>query len=115
MRSRPTLGLLASSDPLARRRTWGHLCSDREPAAGPCQAVRHPTLSRDALLAAAPMWQEPRMTPRTAIAQIAKRIGQELQSGAAPSESAWAAGAMLAEDGATKDIAACLLADARRR
>src|SRR3712207_5676941 len=55
------------------------------------------------------------MTPRTAIAQVAKRIGQELQSGAAPSESAWAAGAMLAEAGATKDIPACLLAEARRR
>src|SRR3712207_2621400 len=55
------------------------------------------------------------MTSRTAIAQIARRIGQELQSGAAPSESAWAAGAMLAEAGATKDIPACLLAEARRR
>src|SRR3712207_4966844 len=55
------------------------------------------------------------MTPRTAIAQVAKRIGQELQSGAGPSESAWATGSMLAEAGATKDIAACLLAEARRR
>jgi hypothetical protein len=55
------------------------------------------------------------MTPRTAIAQVARRIGQELQSGAGPSESAWAAGSMLAEAGATKDIAACLLAEARRR
>src|SRR5215208_8531253 len=61
------------------------------------------------------MWQEPRMTPRTAIAQVAKGIGQELQSGAGPSEGAWAAGSMLAEAGATKDIAACLLAEARRK
>src|SRR5215218_8425241 len=61
------------------------------------------------------MWQEPRMTPRTAIARMAKTIGQELQSGAGPSEGAWAAGSMLAEAGATQEIAACLLAEARRK
>jgi hypothetical protein len=55
------------------------------------------------------------MTPRTAITQIAKTIGQELQNGAGPSESAWAAGHLLAERGATKDVAACLLAEARRK
>jgi hypothetical protein len=55
------------------------------------------------------------MTPRTAIAQIAKTIGQELQKDAGPSESAWAAGPMLAEAGATKEIAACLLAEGRRK
>ena len=35
--------------------------------------------------------------PRTAIAQIAKLIGQELESGAGPSEQAPATGPMLAE------------------
>jgi hypothetical protein len=35
------------------------------------------------------------MTPRTAITQIAKMIGQELGSGAGPSEGALAAGPML--------------------
>ena len=55
------------------------------------------------------------MTPRTAIAQIAKTIGRELQTGARPSESAWAAGPMLADAGATKEIAACLFAEARRK
>lgn len=55
------------------------------------------------------------MTPRTAITQIAKTIGRELQNGAGPSESAWAAGHMMAETGATKDVAACLLAEARRK
>jgi hypothetical protein len=38
--------------------------------------------------------------PRTAIAQIAKLIGQELESGAGPSEQALATGPMLAEAGA---------------
>ena len=55
------------------------------------------------------------MTPRNAIAQMAKTIGRELQSGARPSESAWAAGPMLANAGATKEIAACLCAEARRK
>ena len=41
------------------------------------------------------------MTPRTAITQIAKMIGRELESGAGPSEGALAAGPMLAEAGAT--------------
>jgi hypothetical protein len=55
------------------------------------------------------------MTPRNAIAQMAKTIGRELQNGARPSESAWAAGPMLADAGATKEIAACLCAEARRK
>ena len=55
------------------------------------------------------------MTPRTAIAQMAKTIGRELQTGSRPSESAWAAGPMLADAGATKEIAACLFAEARRK
>ena len=53
------------------------------------------------------------MTPRDAIAQMAKTIGRELQNGARPSESAWAAGSMLADAGATKEIAACLCAEAQ--
>src|SRR5215207_4462726 len=55
------------------------------------------------------------MTPRTAIAQIAKTIGRELEADSGPGESGWAAGSMLAEAGATKGIAACLLAEARRK
>jgi hypothetical protein len=66
-------------------------------------------------MAGAPIWQEPTMTPRNAIAQMAKTIGRELQNGARPSESAWAAGPMLADAGATKEIAACLCAEARRK
>jgi hypothetical protein len=42
--------------------------------------------------------------PRTAIAQIAKLIGQELESGAVPSEQALATGPMLAEAGASTEI-----------
>ncbi len=55
------------------------------------------------------------MTQRTAIAQIAKTIGRELQDSARPSESAWAAGAMLADAGATKEIVACLFIEAHRK
>ena len=44
------------------------------------------------------------MTPRTAITQIAKMIGQELEAGAGPSEGALAAGPMLAEAGATTEL-----------
>jgi len=55
------------------------------------------------------------MTPRTAIARIARAIGEELECGPGPSEGAWAAGEMLAETGATAEIAACLLAEARRK
>lgn len=55
------------------------------------------------------------MTPRTAIAGIAKAIGQELASGPGPGDGAWAAGEMLAEAGATGEIVACLLAEARRK
>ena len=55
------------------------------------------------------------MTPRTAITQIAKMIGQELGSGAGPSEGALAAGPMLAEAGATTELVGRLLAEARRK
>jgi len=51
------------------------------------------------------------MTPRTAITQI----GQELESGAGPSEGALAAGPMLAEAGATTELVGRLLAEARRK
>jgi hypothetical protein len=53
--------------------------------------------------------------PRTAIAQLAKLIGQELESGAGPSEQALAAGPMLAEAGATTEIVERLLAEAQRK
>jgi hypothetical protein len=52
---------------------------------------------------------------RTPIAQVAKAIGQELRRASGPSGGAWAAGAMLAEAGATRDIATHLLAEARRK
>ena len=55
------------------------------------------------------------MTPRTAITQIAKMIGQELEAGAGPSEGALAAGPMLAEAGATTELVDRLLAEARRK
>src|SRR5260370_22720286 len=53
--------------------------------------------------------------PRTAIAQIAKLIGQELESGAGPSEQALATGPMLAEAGATTEIVERLFAEAQRK
>ena len=53
--------------------------------------------------------------PLTAIAQIAKLIGQELESGAGPSEQALATGPMLAEAGATTEIVGRLLAEAHRK
>ncbi len=55
------------------------------------------------------------MTPRTAIAQIAKAIGTEMKAGGGPSRQAHAAGAMLAEGGAAPDLVACLFAEARRK
>ncbi len=55
------------------------------------------------------------MIPRTAIAQIAKMIGRELDSGVGPSEEALAAGPILAEAGATAEIAGGLLAEAQRK
>ena len=59
--------------------------------------------------------EEPRTTPLTAIAQIAKLIGQELESGAGPSEQALATGPMLAEAGATTEIVERLFAEAQRK
>ena len=53
--------------------------------------------------------------PRTAIAQIAKMIGRELDTGVGPSEEALAAGPMMAEAGATTEIVAGLLAEAHRK
>ena len=55
------------------------------------------------------------MMPRTAIAQIAKLIGRELESGAGPSEQALATGPMLAEAGATTEIVERLFAEAHRK
>src|SRR5215470_2689923 len=55
------------------------------------------------------------MMPRTAITQIAKMIGQELESGTGPGEGALAAGPMLAEAGATTELVGRLLAEARRK
>ena len=54
------------------------------------------------------------MMPRT-IAQIAKIIGRELESGVGPSEEAVAAGPLLAEAGATTQIVGSLLAEANRK
>ena len=54
------------------------------------------------------------MIPQTAIVQIAKRIGRELNSGVEPSEDALAAGPILAEAGATPEIVGRLLAEAQR-
>jgi len=53
--------------------------------------------------------------PRTAIAQIAKLIGRELESGVGPSEGALATGPTLAEAGATNEIAERLFAEAHRK
>jgi hypothetical protein len=54
------------------------------------------------------------MIPRTAIVQIAKKIGRELNSGAEASEDALAAGPILAEAGVTPEIVGQLLAEAQR-
>ena len=54
------------------------------------------------------------MIPQTAIVQIAKKIGRELNSGAEPSEDALATGPILAEAGATPEIVGQLLAEAQR-
>jgi hypothetical protein len=54
------------------------------------------------------------MMPRTAIAQIAKIIGRELDTGVGPSEEALAAGSILADAGATTEIIGSLLAEAQR-
>jgi len=55
------------------------------------------------------------MMPRTTIAQIAKMIGQELDTGVGPSEEALAAGPILADAGATTEIVGGLLAEAHRK
>jgi hypothetical protein len=55
------------------------------------------------------------MMPRTAIARIAKIIGRELESGVGPREEALAAGPILAEAGATTEIARGLLTEAHRK
>ena len=54
------------------------------------------------------------MKPRTTIAQIAKMIGRELDSGVRLSAEALAAGPILAEGGATAEIVGSLLAEAHR-
>ena len=53
--------------------------------------------------------------PKIAIAQVAKLIGRELESGAGPSKGALATGPILAEAGATNEIAERLFAEARRK
>jgi hypothetical protein len=55
------------------------------------------------------------MMPPTAIAQIAKMICRELDSGVWPSAEALAAGPLLAEAGATAEIVESVLAEARRK
>ena len=55
------------------------------------------------------------MMPKVAIAQIAKLIGWELESGAGPSEEALATGPILGEAGATNEIAERLFAEAHRK
>jgi hypothetical protein len=55
------------------------------------------------------------MMPRTAIAQIAKMIGRELDTGVGPSGEALAAGPILADAGATSEIVGSLLAEAHRK
>ena len=52
---------------------------------------------------------------RTAIAQIAKLIGRDLESGTGPSEEALGTGPILAEAGATTEIVDRLFAEARRK
>src|SRR5258708_249646 len=76
--------------------------------AGRPQPGRPPSSSYASLLCAV-MWrglqrEKSRMIPQTAIVQIAKKIGRELNSGAEPSEVALAAGPILAEAGATPEI-----------
>jgi hypothetical protein len=55
------------------------------------------------------------MMPRTAIAQIGKMIGRELDTGAGSSEEALAAGPILAEADATTEIIGSLLAEVHRQ
>lgn len=54
------------------------------------------------------------MTPRGAILQLAKMVGQDIARGAA-SPGALAAGPMLAQAGATPDLVACLIAEAGKK
>jgi hypothetical protein len=78
------------------------------PAAAVCFVATYRNLAR-------PIREEPRMMPRTAITQIARMIGRELQSGVGPSEEALAVGPILAEAGATKEIVGSLLAGSAAR
>lgn len=54
------------------------------------------------------------MTPRGAILQLAKMVGQDMARGA-PSRGAFAAGPMLAQTGATPDLVALLIAEATKK
>lgn len=54
------------------------------------------------------------MTPRGAILQIAKMVGQDIARGT-PSQGALAAGPMLAQSGTTPDLIACLVAEAGKK
>jgi hypothetical protein len=59
--------------------------------------------------------EEPKTMSRTAIAQIAKLIGRDLESGTGPSEEALATGPILAEAGGTTEIVDRLFAEGRRK
>ena len=54
------------------------------------------------------------MTPRGAILQIAKMVGQDMARGA-PSRGALDAGPMLAQAGATPDLVSCLVSEASKK
>ncbi len=54
------------------------------------------------------------VTPRGAILQLAKKVGQDMARGA-PSRGAFAAGPMLAQNGATPDLVALLVAEATKK
>lgn len=54
------------------------------------------------------------MTPRGAILQIAKMVGQDMARGA-PSRGAMDSGPMLAQAGATPDLVACLVSEATKK
>jgi hypothetical protein len=54
------------------------------------------------------------VTPRGAILQLAKMVGQDIRRGA-PSSGAFAAGPMLAQTSATPDLVACLVAEATKK
>ena len=64
--------------------------------------------------AAADFDEDSTVTPRGAILQLAKMVGQDMVRGT-PSRGAFAAGPMLAQTGATPDLVACLVAEATKK